>query len=56
MSKILAVFGATGQQGGSVIDYVLNDPELSQKYKIRAITHDANSEKAKRLKATVEVV
>lgn len=56
MSKILAVFGATGQQGGSVVRYVLNDPELSQKYKIRAITRDANSEKAKQLKEKVEVV
>jgi uncharacterized protein YbjT (DUF2867 family) len=56
MSKILAVFGATGQQGGSVVSYVLNDPELSQKYKIRAITRDANSEKAKQLKEKVEVV
>lgn len=56
MSKTLAVFGATGQQGGSVIDYVLNDAELSQKYKIRAITRDANSEKAKQLKEKVEVV
>ena len=54
MSKILAVFGATGQQGGSVINYVLNDPELSQRYKIRAITRDPNTEKAKQLK--VEVV
>ena len=56
MSKVLAVFGATGQQGGSVIDYVLHDPELSQKYKIRAITRDVNSEKAKQLKEKVEVV
>ncbi|KAL9030707.1 MAG: hypothetical protein Q9196_001205 [Gyalolechia fulgens] len=55
MSKILAVFGATGQQGGSVVNYVLNDPELSQKYKIRAITRDANSEKAKQLKEKVEI-
>lgn len=56
MSKILAVFGATGQQGGSIIDYVLNDPELSQKYKIRAITRDTDSDKAKFLKEKVEVV
>ena len=55
MSKILAVFGATGQQGGSVVNYVLNDPELSQRYKIRAITRDANSDKAKQLKEKVEV-
>ncbi|KAI4186006.1 MAG: hypothetical protein LQ348_004283 [Seirophora lacunosa] len=56
MSKILAVFGATGQQGSSVVHFVLNDPELSQKYKIRAITRDVNSEKAKALKNKVEVV
>lgn len=56
MSNILAVFGATGQQGGSVINYVLEDPELSQKYKIRAITRDVNSAKAKQLQEKVEVV
>ncbi|KAI4868652.1 hypothetical protein F4820DRAFT_465464 [Hypoxylon rubiginosum] len=56
MSKVLAVFGATGQQGGSIVNYVLNDPELSQQYKIRAITRDLNSEKAKQLKEKVEVV
>ncbi|KAH8698924.1 hypothetical protein BGW36DRAFT_426607 [Talaromyces proteolyticus] len=56
MSNVLAIFGATGQQGGSVINYVLNDPELSQKYKIRAITRDVDSEKAKKLKEKVEVV
>ncbi|KAL2021184.1 hypothetical protein VTK56DRAFT_7490 [Thermocarpiscus australiensis] len=54
MAKILAVFGATGQQGGSVVDYVLNDPELSQQYKIRAITRDVNSDKAKQLKAKAQ--
>jgi uncharacterized protein YbjT (DUF2867 family) len=56
MSHILAVFGATGQQGSSVVNYVLNDAELSQKYKIRAITRDVTSEKANNLKEKVEVV
>lgn len=56
MSKILAVFGATGQQGSSVVNYVLNDSELSQIYTIRAITRDVNSEKVKQLKDKVEVV
>ena len=59
MSKILAVFGATGQQGGSVVNFVLNDAELSQTYRIRAITRDAASDKAARLRAlggNVEVV
>lgn len=49
MSKILAVFGATGTQGGSVVNAVLNDPELSQQFKIRGIVRDVNSEKALRL-------
>ncbi|KAL8926376.1 MAG: hypothetical protein Q9208_002919 [Pyrenodesmia sp. 3 TL-2023] len=56
MSNILAVFGATGQQGNSVINHVLDDPELSQKYKIRAITRDVNPEKAKTFANKVEVV
>ncbi|KAL9094412.1 MAG: hypothetical protein Q9165_003262 [Trypethelium subeluteriae] len=56
MSKILAVFGATGKQGSSVTNCVLNDQELSQQYTIRAITRDVNSEKAKQLKQKVEVV
>ncbi|KAI0884144.1 uncharacterized protein GGS22DRAFT_19592 [Annulohypoxylon maeteangense] len=56
MSKILAVFGATGHQGSSVINYVLNDPELSKEFKLRAITRDVNSPKVKELKEKVEVV
>jgi len=49
MSKILVVFGATGQQGGSVARYVLNDPELSKQYKVRAVTRDTTSPAAKAL-------
>ena len=56
MAKVLAVFGATGRQGSAVIHYVLNDPELSQKYKIRAITRDVHSEKAMQLKGKAEIV
>jgi uncharacterized protein YbjT (DUF2867 family) len=56
MSKVLAVFGATGTQGGSVVHNVLNDPELSKAYKIRAITRDVNADKARQLSAKVEVV
>ncbi|KAH7021394.1 uncharacterized protein B0I36DRAFT_251543 [Microdochium trichocladiopsis] len=51
MSKILAVFGATGNQGGSVVTHVLSDPQLSKEYSIRAITRDASSAKAQALKA-----
>ena len=56
MPMILAIFGATGQQGSSIVDYVLNDPELSKQYTIRAITRDVDSDKAKQLKKNVEVV
>ena len=56
MSQILAVFGATGHQGDSVINYVLNDPELSQKFQIRALTRTTNSEKAQQLNKKVQVV
>lgn len=57
MSKILAVFGATGTQGGSVVNTVLDDPELSQEFKIRAIVRDVDSEKSLRLKEkNIEVV
>lgn len=56
MSKLLAVFGATGNQGSSVIQSVLNDPELSKQYRIRAITRDVSSPKAKTLPSSIEVV
>lgn len=56
MPSILAVFGATGVQGGSLVDYVLNDPELSQKHEICAITRDATSDNAKALQDKVKVV
>jgi uncharacterized protein YbjT (DUF2867 family) len=57
MSKILTVFGATGNQGGSVIKAVLADPVLSKEYKIRAITRDASKPAAQALAAKgVEVV
>ncbi|EFX02253.1 NmrA-like protein [Grosmannia clavigera kw1407] len=57
MSKIFAVFGATGQQGGSVIDHVLGNPLLAAIYKVRAITRDITTVKAAQLRdQNVEVV
>lgn len=57
MSKILTVFGATGNQGGSVINAVLRHPELSKVYKLRAVTRDPNKGSALKLKERgVEVV
>lgn len=49
MSKLLAVFGATGQQGGSVINSVLKDPELCEQYRIRALTRDISKPASKAL-------
>ncbi|EXK34574.1 hypothetical protein FOXG_13581 [Fusarium oxysporum f. sp. lycopersici 4287] len=49
MSKILTVFGATGNQGGSIIRAVLADAVLSKDYKIRGITRDASKPAAKAL-------
>lgn len=57
MAKLLTVFGATGQQGGSVVDYVINDPELSKQYAVRGITRDITKPAAQLLKEKgVEVV
>ncbi|KAE9364578.1 NAD(P)-binding protein [Stipitochalara longipes BDJ] len=38
--KVLVVFGATGNQGGSVVKAILNDPSLSSKFEIRGISRD----------------
>ncbi|KAI5363641.1 Putative NmrA-like domain, NAD(P)-binding domain superfamily [Septoria linicola] len=46
MSKLLAVVGATGNQGSSVITAILNDTSLSRQYKIRAVTRNVTSAKA----------
>ncbi|CAL5871265.1 uncharacterized protein PFLUO_LOCUS5513 [Penicillium psychrofluorescens] len=57
MSKLLVVFGATGQQGRSVIDAVLEDPELSKEYSVRAITRDPTRAAALNLQSRgVEVI
>lgn len=57
MAKLLVVFGATGNQGGSVVQTVLSDPTLSNEYKIRAVTRDVTAPKAQALKSqNVEVV
>lgn len=45
--KIIAVFGATGAQGGGLAHTILDDS--NSEFAVRAITRDANSEKAKQL-------
>ena len=49
MSKILTVFGSTGQQGGSVINSVQAHPTLSKEYKIRGVTRDPSKPAAQKL-------
>jgi len=45
--KIIAVFGATGAQGGGLAHAILNDPD--SEFAVRAITRNANSDKAREL-------
>ena len=45
MSKLMVVTGATGMQGSGVINALSANPD----WKIRGLTRDTNSEKAKAL-------
>jgi uncharacterized protein YbjT (DUF2867 family) len=57
MSKIITVFGATGNQGGSVITSLLDDAQLSKAFKIRGVTRDISKPAAQELKSKgVELV
>ncbi|CRG92003.1 hypothetical protein PISL3812_09057 [Talaromyces islandicus] len=49
MSKILTVLGATGNQGGSVANYVVTDPMLSMEYSVRALTRDPQKPESQKL-------
>lgn len=57
MSKLLVIFGATGQQGGSIVESVLGDARLKEEYSIRGTTRDPSTAKAQELiKKGVEIV
>ncbi|HSO81808.1 NmrA family NAD(P)-binding protein [Thiocapsa sp.] len=45
--KIIAVFGATGAQGGGLARAILDDPDGG--FAVRAITRDVDSDKARAL-------
>lgn len=49
MSKIITVFGATGNQGGSVITSIQANSTLSSEYKIRGITRDPSKPAGQKL-------
>ena len=48
-TKRIAVLGATGAQGGGLVDAILGD--ASGRFAVRALTRDTGSERAKRLAA-----
>lgn len=55
--KLITVFGATGKQGGSVVQAFLNDPKLQSAWTVRGVSRNAESDSAKKLSAQgVEVV
>ncbi|KAL0935368.1 hscarg protein [Colletotrichum truncatum] len=55
--KIITVFGATGAQGGSIVDTFVNDPKLKDEWTVRGVTRDTTKDSAKALAAKgVEVV
>ncbi|KAJ6088374.1 hypothetical protein N7486_009635 [Penicillium sp. IBT 16267x] len=57
MPKLFTVFGATGNQGGSVIRTILADADPSKEFLLRAVTRDVNKKSSKALAAQgVEVV
>ncbi|KAJ5880258.1 nmrA-like family domain-containing protein 1 [Penicillium subrubescens] len=49
ISKLITVFGATGQQGGSVIRTILQYETLSKEFKVRGITRDTSKPEAQAL-------
>ncbi|KAH6666916.1 putative hscarg dehydrogenase [Halenospora varia] len=44
--KILVVFGATGNQGASVVNAILKDPSSAAEFSVRAVTRDATKPSA----------
>lgn len=57
MSKVFVIFGATGQQGGALINFILKDETLSKEFSLRGITRNASKPEAVQLKERgVEVI
>ncbi|KAH8205013.1 hypothetical protein TruAng_000896 [Truncatella angustata] len=49
--KIITVFGATGNQGGAVVNTFLSDSKLKDDWTVRGITRDVNKDSSKKLAA-----
>ncbi|KAM0477759.1 hypothetical protein ACHAPX_005523 [Trichoderma viride] len=49
MSKTITVFGATGNQGGSLVQEILADPVLSKEFQVRGVTRDVKKPNAQKL-------
>ncbi|KAL4939365.1 hypothetical protein BDV06DRAFT_231098 [Aspergillus oleicola] len=53
----LVVFGATGQQGASILTTIVSHPTLSKQYSLRGITRDASKPKPQSLAAQgIEII
>lgn len=49
--KLIVVFGATGAQGGSVVQNILSDPKTKNDWAVRGVTRDVTKPSAKELEA-----
>jgi uncharacterized protein YbjT (DUF2867 family) len=49
--RIITVFGATGAQGGGVVQTFLHDPKLKAAWTVRGVTRDVTKDSAKKLQS-----
>lgn len=55
--KIITVFGATGNQGGAVVQIFLHDAKLKNEWTVRGVSRNVDSDSSQKLAAQgVEMV